>query len=85
MNSSCIASFTNSPLGGLIPVESSNIAAIGHNNPFTGTLTVAFNNGSVYEYYRVPRSVFHDFLDADSKGGFHAREIRNQYDYCRII
>ncbi|MCX6906908.1 MAG: KTSC domain-containing protein [Verrucomicrobia bacterium] len=68
----------------MIPVESSNIAAIGH-DIWSGTLTVAFLNESVYEYYHVPRSVYRDFLDADSKGGFHAREIRDHYDYRRIV
>ncbi|MCX6897204.1 MAG: KTSC domain-containing protein [Verrucomicrobia bacterium] len=68
---------------GMIPVVSSNIAEIGHDF-WSGTLTVAFHNGSIYEYDDVPRSVFHDFLDADSKGGFHAREIRGHYSYRRI-
>lgn len=64
-----------------IPVESSNIASIGH-NPYTGTMEVEFVNGRVYQYSKVPRQVYKDFLDADSHGKYFDREIKkSDYEY----
>ena len=51
----------------MIPVDSSNIAAIGYNTE-NETLKIQFNNGRVYEYYDVPESEFNNLLNASSKG-----------------
>lgn len=58
----------------LIPVESSNIAAIGHEDQ---TLIVNFHSGESYSYYPVDRPTYLRFLRADSKGKFFQRVIRN--------
>ena len=51
----------------LIPVSSSNVAAIGFEN---GDIEVQFHNGSVYRYPNCNESLFREFLNASSKGSF---------------
>jgi KTSC domain len=53
----------------MIPVSSSNIAAIGY-SPNNRVLKVDFLKGSSYRYFEVPPPVFQAFQDAPSKGGF---------------
>jgi KTSC domain len=48
-------------------VVSSNIAAIGYRG---GVCQVDFLSGSRYQYFEVPDEIYHDFLDADSKGRY---------------
>jgi len=67
----------------MIPVESSNLEAIGH-DPDSNTLHVQFRNGSLYAYHGVPVDVFEDMMIADSKGGFLSREIKGVYEYERV-
>lgn len=62
------------------PIEgSSNVAAAGF-DPTTGTLRVQFQNGRAYDYADVPGDVYSEFLKADSKGSFVAKQIRGQFD-----
>jgi len=53
----------------MIPVESSNVAAIGY-DPVTATLRVQFIKGRTYEYYSVPEHLYQGLIDAGSKGQF---------------
>lgn len=44
------------------------------------TLSIKFQKGKkVYDYYNVPKEVFYNFKDAESKGRFFQSEIRNNY------
>lgn len=67
----------------MIPVESSNLAEVGYDSS-SSTLYVAFHSGGVYAYFNVPERVFHELLDAPSKGQYHARNIKNVYRYQRL-
>ena len=49
----------------MIPVSSSNIAAIGYDET-QSLLVIEFLNGSTYEYYSVPSYVFDELLNAGS-------------------
>lgn len=49
----------------LIPVESSNIAAIGHDG---ADMYVQFKNGGLYCYEGVPHEDYLDLMAAESKG-----------------
>ena len=60
-------------------VDSSNIAAIGHDG--ISTLRVNFNRGASYHYFEVPFSVFEEFLAAESKGAFLNYRIKERYRY----
>lgn len=57
------------------PVASEVIAAIGYEADH-GLLVINFHNGSVYEYYMVPRATFEAFADASSKGTFFRERIQ---------
>ena len=65
------------------PVSSSNIAAIGYDAP-SETLEVEFRNGSVYQYYNVPQSIYDAFTIASSAGQFLAYQIKNVFPYSRV-
>lgn len=49
-----------------------------------GKLYVRFVDGERYVYVGVPGEVHRSFLDADSKGGFFAEEIRDCYPYNKL-
>ena len=63
-------------------VNSSNIAAIGHDGILT--LQVNFIEGASYQYFEVPYRVFEAFLAAHSKGDFLYYNIKSRYRYERI-
>jgi len=63
-------------------VISSNIASVGYDEP-TLTLEVAFRNGSVYQYFSVPKHEFEALLSASSVGSYFSSAIRGSYPYAR--
>ena len=64
----------------MIPVQSSNIEAIGY-DPETSRLRVRFNKrDSLYEYNDVPPEIFEAFRTSDSKGGFFQRNILRTFN-----
>ena len=67
----------------MIPVKSSNIAGIAY-EPNQMILTVWFLNGSIYNYYDVPTSVWTSFQNADSKGKYLAANIKGRFGYDRV-
>lgn len=64
--------------GAMPPVKSSAIARIEWAN---GTLSIWFHETGRYDYYRVPKSVYDDFLAARSKGEFFNDHIRDRYGF----
>ncbi len=48
------------------------------------TLTVTFNNGSIYEYYEVPWTIFTKFRMSESQGKFFSSKISKVYKYIRL-
>lgn len=44
-------------------------------------LTVSFSDGSVYEYFDVPKAVYTKLVNADSPGRFARRHIFNEFVY----
>jgi len=67
----------------MIPVKSSNLAGIAY-EPNQMILTVWFLNGSIYNYYDVPTSVWTSFQNADSKGKYLAANIKGRFGYERV-
>lgn len=67
----------------LIPVRSSNLAAVGF-DPLTSTLYIRFRKTGLYEYFNVPESIYHGLMDAPSKGHYHATHIRGRYRYKHL-
>jgi hypothetical protein len=62
----------------MLPVQSSNIEAIGFNDE-SGTLYVQFHGGSTYSYANVPAEVVQGLIGAASKGSYFAQKIKNKY------
>jgi hypothetical protein len=64
----------------LIPVESSQIEAIGYDQS-RQVLAIKFKNktgtGPTYEYGNVSQTLFDEFLAADSKGRFFRDRIKS--------
>lgn len=64
--------------------ESSNIAKI-HYNVVIFTLVVEFTNGSLYSFDAVDGDLASRFLQAESKGGFFARNIRDKFTTTKLV
>jgi hypothetical protein len=65
-------------------VESSNISAIGYDQD-TDELFIEFKNGNVYVYKEVPFEMYTAMMDADSKGSFFYKHIRQGgYSYAKL-
>ena len=68
----------------MIPVESSNLKAIGY-DPDNQELYVSFLNNTTYKYLNVPEEIFNAFLEAGSKGQFLHRNIKMAgFEYERL-
>lgn len=65
------------------PVSSSNVASVGYDSN-TMTLEVEFKDGSVYQYFDVPESVYQELMRASSVGQFMHANIRHNYRYARL-
>lgn len=63
------------------PVQSSNIASIGHDG---AALFVAFKSGGTYRYDNVPVAVFDQLREAKSVGSFLHANIRGKYEGRKI-
>ena len=48
------------------------------------TLKISFADGSVYEYFNVPRSIYIKLVNADSQGRFARRHIFSTYLYRKV-
>lgn len=67
----------------MIPVDSSNIEAIGYDADHR-ELYVRFIEGNTYAYSDAPIEAFDEFLRSPSKGSFFNRAIRNTYAYRQV-
>jgi len=65
----------------LIPVNSSNLAAVGYDG---SRLIIAFHSGGVYAYFGMPFSEYNGLMLAHSHGKYFHAHIKNRYDYQRI-
>lgn len=59
-------------------VSSSNIQKVGYDEK-TETMRVEFNGGTLYEYFKVPSSVYTELVNAQSIGSYLGKNIRNHY------
>lgn len=64
-------------------VTSSNIAEIGYDEA-TSTLEVAFLNGSVYQYFDVPKQISDGLMQASSHGEYLAQYVKGHYRYSKV-
>jgi len=63
-------------------IQSSNLKESTYNTE-TEDLTVIFNNGSIYEYNKVPWSKFTKFRLAESQGKYFNENIAKSHKYIK--
>jgi hypothetical protein len=64
-------------------VTSSNIRSLGYRLS-SFLLQVEFKDGSIYNYYGVPESIYNEFLKSTSKGKFLNNNIAYRFRYEKI-
>ncbi len=64
-------------------VRSSNIRSVGY-DPDAEIMEVEFENGSVYQYLRVPADVYDRFLHASSKGKFLDTRLKSRFRFRQV-
>ena len=64
------------------PLDSATLASAGYDASIC-LLELEFRSGALYRHLCVPASLYRDLLDADSKGRFFNRFIRNCYPNSR--
>lgn len=65
-------------------VTSSNIASIGYDS-FSMILEVEFLNGTIYQYFDIPETIYEDLMAADSHGKYLNEYIKKGgYRYERV-
>mgnify|MGYP000120710789 FL=1 len=65
-----------------VTIQSSNLKESTYNTE-TEDLTVIFNNGSIYEYNKVPWSKFTKFRLAESQGKYFNENIAKSHKYVK--
>jgi hypothetical protein len=65
-----------------VTIQSSNLKESTYNTE-TEDLTVIFNNGSIYEYNKVPWQKFTKFRLAESQGKYFNENIAKSHNYTK--
>ena len=73
------------PLQTINPVamQSSSLTQVAY-DPCRSILQVEFRDGTTYQYANVPVETYHDLLQADSKGAYFNRCVRNIFRHALI-
>jgi hypothetical protein len=66
-----------------VSLESSLLAWVRY-DAVRRNLQVQFRSGERYLYFQVPPVCYHDLLEADSKGAYFNRHIRNCFPYQNL-
>lgn len=66
-----------------VPVESSNIKAVGY-DPASQQLEVEFHSGAVHCYHGVPADKHQAMIAAKSVGGYFHANIRGQHKGTKV-
>lgn len=68
-----------------VSVQSSNICSIGYDEN-QSILQVEFNNGSIYNYYNVPRVIYSELINAESHGRYLDKHVKKaSFRYEKIF
>jgi len=68
--------------GQMTTVQSSDLAAVDYH--WSGTLTIEFHSGGVYQYFNVPYSEYAALMNASSRGRYFHAHIKNRYSHRRL-
>lgn len=66
-----------------VEIKSSNLKSATYHTD-AKTLSVTFQNGSIYEYYDVPWEVFTKLRRSESQGKFLNTHINKEYKYKKV-
>ena len=66
-----------------VNISSSNLKSAKFNTE-DETLLMEFNNGSIYEYEKVPWEIFTKFRMAESQGKFFTTDISKKFKYKKL-
>ena len=64
----------------LVRLESTTLASVRY-DPDRHQLELEFRSGKRYLYFQVPRRCYEELLQAESKGGYFNRTIRNRFAF----
>ncbi len=64
-------------------VNSSNLRSVGYDKS-VGILEIEFNNGGIYQYFKVPENIYQELMNAPSHGKYFLRFIRDKYATKRV-
>ena len=64
-------------------VASTNVLSIGYDEP-SQTLEIEFASGTIYQYYNVGADLYHQLMQAPSKGQILNTYLKNAYPYSRV-
>ncbi|MEG4107767.1 KTSC domain-containing protein [Microcoleus sp. S13_C5] len=67
----------------LQPVESSMIQSAGYDEE-SYTLEVVFNSGKTYRYFEVPKSVYLELMQSESKGSYMLSDVIDCFPYEQV-
>lgn len=64
-------------------VSSSNIRSIGYDAK-SKTLEIEFQDGDIYQYFNIPKSIYSALMSASSHGSYFHCYIKDQYQWTKI-
>ena len=67
----------------MLSVGSSRLVAVGYDERLQ-LLQIQFVDGSMYEYYDVPKNIYIDLITASSAGKYFHKYIKDVYRYSKI-
>jgi hypothetical protein len=83
MRESAPSSLNCWPLSDGVAVQSRLLVGMAYDHDQT-ILQLEFHDGTVYQYFQVPRQTHQDLLQADSKGAYFNRHIRSVFRCARL-
>ena len=66
-----------------IGIISSNLSSVGYDED-NRILEIEFNNGKIYQYSDVDKSVYNELLNAESIGRYFNKAIAKKYYYRKV-
>jgi hypothetical protein len=66
-----------------VPLQSTSLASALY-DPLQHCLEIEFRSGERYLYFQVPPPCYQQLLQADSKGSYFNRYIRNRFPYQHL-
>lgn len=64
-------------------VKSSDISSVGYDES-KSELHIKYNTGQNYIYHKVPKSVYENLLQADSKGRFVNYQVKKNFTFEKV-